>query len=54
MPRCDFNKVALHGCSPVNVLHIFRTSFPRNTYEGLLLITSVIKLLPSYYLTQVL
>ena len=37
MPKCDFNKVALlcnfikitlwHGCSPVNLLHIFRTSF---------------------------
>ena len=31
MPKCDFNKVAeqkitpLHGCSPVNLLHIFRT-----------------------------
>ena len=26
-----------HGCSPVNLQHIFRTSFPKNTYEGLLL-----------------
>ena len=33
MPKCDFNKVASnfieialrHGCSPVNLLHIFRT-----------------------------
>ena len=35
IPKCDFNKVALlcnfieialrHGCSPVNLLHIFRT-----------------------------
>ena len=39
MPKCDFNKVASnfteialrHGCSPVNLLYIFRTSFPRNT-----------------------
>ena len=35
MPKCDFNKVACnsveialqHKCSPVNFLHIFRTSF---------------------------
>ena len=26
-----------HGCSPVNLLHIFRTSFPKNTYGGLFL-----------------
>ena len=26
-----------HGCSPVNLLHIFRTSFPQNTFEVLLL-----------------
>ena len=24
-------------CSPVNLLHIFRTRFPKNTSEGLLL-----------------
>ena len=34
MPKCDFYKVAeitlRHGCSPVNLLHIFRTLFPRN------------------------
>ena len=23
-----------HGCSPVNLLHIFRTSFPKNTASG--------------------
>ena len=38
MLKCNFNKVAKqsnfieialrHGCSPVNLLHIFRTSFP--------------------------
>ena len=27
----------LHGCSPVNFLHIFRTPFPRNTSGRLLL-----------------
>ena len=44
MPKCDFNKVALlieialrQRCSPVSVLHIFRTPFPRNTAGWLLL-----------------
>ena len=45
MSKCDFNKVALnvieitlrHGCSPVNLLHIFRTPFPKNASGGLLL-----------------
>ena len=40
MPKCDFNKVAItlwNGCSPVDLLHISRTPFPRNTSEGLLL-----------------
>ena len=47
MPKCDFNKVALHcifieiilphGCSPVNLQHIFRTPFPQNTSGRLLL-----------------
>ena len=41
MPKCDFNKVALHNhtsawCSPVNLLHIFRTAFPKNTSGCLL------------------
>ena len=34
---CNFNKITLrHGCSPVSILHIFRTSFSNNTF-GLLL-----------------
>ena len=46
MTKCDFKKVAKnsfieitlqHGCSPVNLLHIFRTHFPKNTSQGLLL-----------------
>ena len=45
MRKCDFNKVAKqlywntlwHGCSPVSLLHIFRTSFLMNTSRGLLL-----------------
>ena len=27
-----------HGCFPVRLLHIFRTPFPKNTFEGLLLV----------------
>ena len=47
MHKCDFSKVALlcniieiallRGCSPVNLLHIFRISFPKNTSGWLLL-----------------
>ena len=45
MPKCDFNKVAKqveialwHECAPLHFLHIFRTPFPGNTSEGLLLL----------------
>ena len=46
MPKCDFNKVACnfievtiwHRCSPVDLLHIFRTRFYKNTSGGMLLI----------------
>ena len=35
---CNFIEIALrYGCSPVNLQHIFRTPFPRNTSECLLL-----------------
>ena len=43
MPKCDFKKVLFcnfnetelrHGCSPVNLLHIFRTLFLRMPLEG--------------------
>ena len=45
MPKCDFNKfasnfieVALrHGCSPLNLLHIFKTHFPKNTSRRMFL-----------------
>ena len=40
MPKRDSNKVKItfrYGCPPVNLLHIFRTPFPRNTSGGLLL-----------------
>ena len=42
-PKIDFNKVAFHGLfawygySPVNLLHIFRTPFPKNSSGWLLL-----------------
>ena len=35
MPKNDFKKVAWHGSSPVNLLRIFRTPFPKNTSGGL-------------------
>ena len=36
--QSNFIEIALrHGCPPVNLLHIFRTPFPKNTSEGLLL-----------------
>ena len=34
---CNFIEIVLwHGCSPVNLLHKFRTPFLKNTSEGLL------------------
>ena len=52
MPKCDFNKGALqlqftiqiaiqHGCSPVNLRHIFRTPSPRNNTSGGLILHSL-------------
>ena len=45
MPKCDFNKVAAAvlkshfgmSYSPINLLHTFRTPFPKNTSGVLLL-----------------
>ena len=35
---CNSIEIALrHGCSPVNLLHIFRITFSKNTSNGLLL-----------------
>ena len=50
MPKCDFIKLLcdfieitlLHGCSPVNLLHIFRAPFYKNTSEWLLLLIKTI------------
>ena len=36
--QSNFIEITLrHGCSPVNLLHIFRTSFPKNSSGGLLM-----------------
>ena len=41
---CNFTKITLrHGCSPVNLLHIFRTPFPENTYGGVLLSLTIFR-----------
>ena len=41
---CDFIEIALwQGCSPVNLLHIFRTPFSKNTCGGLLRLFVLIK-----------
>ena len=47
--QSNFIEIALrHGCSPVNLLHIFRTPFPRNT-SGWLLFSHIIRhVIPSY------
>ena len=35
---CNFIEITLrHGCSPVDLMHIFKTFFPKNTSGGLLL-----------------
>ena len=36
--QSNFIEITLrHGCSPVSLLHTFRTPLPKNTSEGLLL-----------------
>ena len=47
--QINFIEIALlHGCSPVNLLHIFRKPFPRDTSEWLLLCLQTIVNIPSY------
>ena len=42
---CNFIEIALrHGCSPLNLLHIFRIPFPKNTAVWLLLLQDLSKL----------
>ena len=39
---CNFIDIAIrHGCSPIDLLHIFKTPFPRNTSGWLLLSSKV-------------
>ena len=43
MSKSDYNKVAFKiafpdGCFPENLLHVFKTPFPKNTSERLLLV----------------
>ena len=43
--QSNFIEITLwHGCSPVNLLHFFRTHFLKNTSEGLLLSCLVTKI----------
>ena len=50
MPKSNFNKVASnfteitlwHECSPENLLHIFRTPFPKNNTGRLLLVVAYV------------
>ena len=43
---CNFIEITLwHGCSPVNLLHIFRTPFLKNTSGGLLLNLSILRVI---------
>ena len=39
MPKCDSIKLQMqrYGCYPVNLLHIFRIPFHKNTYGGVFL-----------------
>ena len=47
--QSNFIEIALrHGCSPVNLLHIFRTPFSRNT-SGWLLLKSIVLLYYSIF-----
>ena len=40
---CNFIEIALrHGCSLINLLHVFRTPFPKNTPGELLLNLSIL------------
>ena len=45
--KSNFTEIALrHGCSPVNLLHIFRTPFPKKTsgkFPGVKVISIILK-----------
>ena len=41
--QSNFIEITLwHGCSPANLVHIFRTPFPKNTFERLLLLLFIL------------
>ena len=52
---CNFIEITLrHGCSPVNLLHIFRTPFCKNIYGVLFLFgVSMLKLLQVINITLI-
>ena len=57
MPKCNllcnFIEITLrHSCFPVNLLHVFKTTFPKNTYEGLFLFGRKIAVLYSFAIIQ--
>ena len=48
--QSNFIEIKLrHGCSPVNLLHIFKTPFPKNTSGGMLLKQKNLRRLRSLY-----
>ena len=59
MPKCHFNKVAKialrRGCCPVNLLHIFRTTFPKNTFRTAASVhcNFVLHVFPAFFLSVV-
>ena len=46
MPKCDFKRfieiTLRQGCSPVNLLRIFRTLIQKDNYERLLLVLAAL------------
>ena len=47
--QSNFIEIILwHGCAPVNLLHVFRTSFPKNTSGRLLLPIDIFKFICLY------
>ena len=53
MPKCDFNIALKRGFSSVNLLHFFRTPFPKNTSGRLLLFGKLINCLLTILLKSV-
>ena len=50
---CNFIKIKFrHGCSPVNLLHIFRAPFPKN-HSGWLLLLVLLKIVSHLLMLKV-